>query len=120
MLSTDLSTILASFAVLVSGLAWLYAYKCWDFCKDTEEFVKLQNKRSLSLSKLAEIETAITELSDSYDALLTSHKKLRSRIGMRANRAANGRSDAQIPDPREDPAGYKRHMRMKLQQHGKL
>lgn len=99
-------------AILFAAIAWWYAYRCWDFCRDTEEFIKLQNKRSLSLSKLAEIETQITELTDSYDALLTSHKKLRSRIGMRANRAGNGKSD--VPDPREDPAGYKRAMRLKL------
>lgn len=119
MLTTELSTILAALAVLFAAVSWWYAYRCWDFCRDTEEFIKLQNKRSLSLSKLTEIETQITELTDSYDALMTSHKKLRARIGMRANRAGNGRSESDIPDAREDPAGYKRAMRLKLGQ-GKL
>lgn len=120
MLPTELSTILASFAVLIGAVSWLYAYRCWDFCRDTEEFIKLQNKRSLSLAKLAEIETTLTELQDAYDALMTSHKKLRSRIGMRANRAAKGNSDGQIPDPAIDPAGYKRAMRLELRSKGQL
>lgn len=114
MLPTELSTYLAAFAVLAAAIAWLYAVKCWAFCRDTEEFIKLQNKRSLSLSKLAAIETELTELRDAYDALLTSHKKLRSRIGMRANRAVKGQSDGEIPDPAVDPAGFKRAMRLKL------
>ena len=113
-LSTELSTMLAAAAVLFSGIAWLYAVKCLSFCKDTEEFIKLQNKRSLTLSKLAEIETQLTELTDSYAALLTSHKKLRARIGMRAGRASAGNSEGQIPDSRTDPAGFKRAMRLKL------
>lgn len=114
MLSPELSTILASIAALVAAFAWLYAYRCWDFCRDTEEFIKLQNKRSLSLSKLAEIETQLTELTDAYDSLLSSHKKLRSRIGMRAVRADRELREAQIPDAQTDPAGYKRVMRQKL------
>ena len=93
----------------------VYARFAWYFCKDTEEFIKLQNKRSLTLSKLAEIETELTELKDAYDSLLTSHKKLRSRIGMRENRAAKGSSESQIPDSTTDPAGFKRAMRLKLQ-----
>ena len=114
MLSTELSTVAAILGATLSVVAVFYARHAWYFCKDTEEFIKLQNKRSLSLSKLAEIETQLTELTDSYDALLTSHKKLRSRIGMRANRAANGSTDGQIPDAQTDPAGFKRAMRLKL------
>lgn len=113
-LSPELSTILAAFAVLIAAISWLYAFKCWAFCRDTEEFVKLQNKRSLTLGKIAEIETQLTELTDAYGALLDSHKKLRSRIGMRANRAAKDAESGGIPDPKVDPAGYKRVMRLKL------
>lgn len=116
MLSSELPTYLSAVAVLISGVTWIYALKAWDFCKDTEEFIKLQNKRSLTLAKITEIETTLTELQDSYDALMTSHKKLRSRIGMRANRAANGSSEGGIPDARVDPAGYKKAMRLKLGQ----
>lgn len=73
------------------------------------------NKRSIGLKKMAEVEASLTELTDAYDALLTSHKKLRSRIGMRANRDAREQAKQDsIPDPREDPAGYKREMRLKL------
>lgn len=101
-------------ATALSIVAAFYARHAWYFCKDTTEFIKLQNKRSLSLSKLAEIETQLTELTDAYDALLASHKKLRSRIGMRAHRAGKGTTDGGIPDSRDDPAGYKRAMRLKL------
>lgn len=73
------------------------------------------NKRSIGLKKMAEVEASLTELTDAYDALLTSHKKLRSRIGMRANRDAKQQDKQnEIPDPRDDPAGYKREMRLKL------
>jgi len=35
---------------------------------------------------MAAVEATMTDLTDSYDGLLASHKKLRSRIGMRATR----------------------------------
>lgn len=75
-------------------------------------YLQTQNKASLSLSRLAEIETTLTELTDAYDSLLQSHKKLRNKIGMRHLR--EDRKSESVPDPRQDPAGYKREMRLKL------
>lgn len=115
-LSPTLSTIALIVTALLSVVAVMYARHAWFFCRDTEEFIKLQNKRSVSLSKLAEIEASLSELLDAYDALLASHKKLRARIGMRHNRAAQRESESDIPDPKTDPAGYKRVMRLKLGQ----
>lgn len=73
-----------------------------------------ENSRSVSLAKMAHVEASLSELTDAYDALLSSHKKLRSRIGMRAVRAGNEAAKAALPDPQTDPAGYKKAMRLKL------
>lgn len=113
MVSQQLMAVFTGFAVLFSAISWLYAYRCWLFCQDTEEFIKLQNKRSVTLAKLAEIEAQMTDLTDAYDAILASHKKLRARIGMRAVRAEKENA---VPDAATDPAGYKRAMRLQLQQ----
>lgn len=115
MLSTELSTILASIGVLIAGLAWLYAVKCWNFCRETEEYLKKKAKDpSPSMATLTQLECEMTELADSVAALHVSLRKLRARIGMRENRAAKGSTDSQIPDSTKDPAGYKRYMRLKL------
>ena len=37
-------------------------------------------------AEIAKLSAELTELTDAYHALLASHKKLRSRIGMRENR----------------------------------
>lgn len=95
--------------------------KLADYCRGAAEFVATQNKNAVSLRRMAEVEATLTELTDSYDALLESHKKLRARIGMRAvrdKRQVNG--DGEIPDATKDPAGYKRAMRLKLQRNGTL
>lgn len=113
LLSTELLTILASFSALALAVAALFV--TLSTRRDTAaaaNYVASQNKRSLSLKKMAEVEATLSELTDAYDALLTSHKKLRSRIGMRANRQE--KKDNEIPDPTKDPAGYKKAMRLKL------
>lgn len=72
-----------------------------------------------SAAHVAELAAGLTELTDAYDALLRSHKKLRSRIGMRENRGADGR--------RESPQGQlsldstdKIALRLAARQHGLL
>ena len=49
---------------------------------------------------MADVEGTLTDLLDSYAALLSSHKKLRARIGMRATREAraNGVDSDAAPD----------------------
>lgn len=115
LLSPELCTGLAVFATLVAALSWLYAVKCWSFCRDTEQFIKTWRKEpGPGVAKLTKIETELTELTDSIEALHVSLRKLRSRVGMRENRASKSTTDGQIPDSATDPAGYKRAMRLKL------
>lgn len=116
MLSTELLTIiLSSIAVLaVLWCAWRVAASETAVSKACE-YVYRQNKQSMGLKRIAEIEASLTELTDAYEALLASQKKLRARIGMRENRADKTPSEPQIPDSATDPAGYKRAMRLKMQ-----
>lgn len=105
MLSTSGPLILSSVACLLAALCAFFCFRC----------VKLSSQTTLkaySRSKLAELETSLTELSDAYSALMESHRKLRARITMRQHRQ-NGASADSVPDWREDPAGYKRAMRQK-------
>lgn len=114
MLSTGFPQILVSFSALtLAVIAIFVTLSTKRTIEATAAYVLDQNKRSLSLKKMAEVEATLSELTDAYDALLTSHKKLRSRIGMRANREL--KKDSEIPDASTDPAGYKKVMRLKLQ-----
>ena len=120
MLSTVQWVFMAGIVVVVLVLAmWIAAIQ--RFCKNAVAFIESGNKRSVSLARIAEVEATLTELSDAYSALLASHKKLRSRITMRENRAkaANG-ADTDLPDSRTDPDGWKRAMRLQLRKEGVL
>ena len=68
-------------------------------------------------TQIAELSAEITELTDAYAALLKSHKKLRSRITMRENRAK--RVD---PDPDTDLSSEtdKKALRLAARQSGLL
>jgi len=121
MLSTNFLVILA----VIAALALVFQVQIAGikkFCRKITDFVEKSNKRSLSLARIAEVEATLTELSDAYDALLKSHKKLRSRIGMRENREkrANGALEDNMPDARTDPDGWKRAMRLQLRREGVL
>lgn len=101
MLSTELSTILAAgFGILAtaaavfSALAWRIARKSRDDAAALAGWTHENAKSSVTLKRLTELETELTELTDSYAALMKSHKKLRARIGMRLNRQ-NGRAEDQ-------------------------
>jgi len=117
MISTELPTILAAiwqfFVAVLAVYVWFRQIQSEKYVESCMNYVREENKRAVSLRKMAEVEATLTELTDAYDALLTSQKKLRSRIGMRANREKK-RDDA-VPDPQKDPAGYKAAMRIKLQ-----
>ncbi len=103
-----LSTILGFTALLFSLISLLYAVHCK---KTLEE----RNARSVSLREIAVLSEEVTNLGDAYASMLASHKKLRSRIGMREKRARDAtQNGSEIPDPRDDPDGYKRAMRLKL------
>jgi len=104
MISTDLSTLFLLFVVAIcvgfAGFAVKYASAARNYAEDCFQWVKGNNEKSLSLTRIAELEAALTDLADAYHALLKSHKKLRSRIGMRELRKR--RKDAQ--NGSEEPA----------------
>jgi len=124
MLSTELSTGLVIFggAIVVYCVAmYVWQLKLVNYVRDFVEHTERQNKRSLSLSKLAEIETTLTELTDSYAALLTSHKKLRSRIGMREHRDKTGKEVVDtLPTTEAERLAYKSRLRDRAKSSGYL
>lgn len=113
MLFIDLLTISLIFLGYV-GVAWALRkqYLLEHKVSNALRYVTEENKRSVSLRKMAEVESSLTDLTDAYDALMASHKKLRSRIGMRELREK--RKDDEVPDPKDDPEGFKREMRLRL------
>jgi hypothetical protein len=66
------------------------------------------------LAELAKLSAEVTELADAYTSLMESHRKLRSRIGMRGLREQ--RKDVAVPDP----ATSKAELRAELAKAGKL
>lgn len=94
MLSTELHTILlATWALLCGFWAWRSAHsakKAHRIAVEALDFAKSDKYDPVGRAKIAEIEASLTELSDSYDALLSSQKRLRARIGMRAVRERRG------------------------------
>ena len=90
-LSSELSIVLLVFLLLCCSFAvvcTVYVRRLANYCRDSVNYVLSQNKNAVTLRKMADIETAVTDLTDAYDSLITQHKRLRARIGMRENRAA--------------------------------
>jgi len=119
MLSTDLSPYLIGFLTLVVILSILcvrFLVKLSAYCKDAVEFVQNQNKNAVSLRRMADVEVALTELTDSYESLLVSHKKLRSRIGMRKTR--EDAKESVLLDPEAEKALRKSALRIRAKQNG--
>lgn len=127
--------LLSAGAVIVALVSLLYVAslhrKCWvlesrvirwrndaeklnQYCRDAVDYVQNGNEKSVALAKVMALEAAVTDLTDAYDQVHTSLKKLRSRISMRNKRAADATNGTGEPDPRTDPAGYKAYMREKL------
>ncbi len=90
MLPTDLPTALAILVAVISlilaFIAALSANKCARYCAAAMEFVRKMEAKPVPKDTVAELSSEMTELVDSYHALLKSHKKLRARIGMREAR----------------------------------
>lgn len=132
LLSTELSTFLLIFSLFVLALSALalrmlvlLRRSCLDLSErayasavEALKTVQTENADSIGLRRLTELETSLTELTDSYEAVRTSLRKLRARITMRENRERPGNDG--LPDPRDDPDGYKRAMRLKLRESGAL
>lgn len=100
-----LSTIAAYFGLILAVIACFGAYRAVYF--------SLQTRRDFPTpSRLAQIDAEIAELTDSVGALSATMKRLAGRQAMRDHRARKANGDG-TPDPREDPDGYKRAMRLK-------
>ncbi len=122
MIYPELSTLFVLFSSLVCIFCIAltrYMFVLANYCRDAVNIVQNQNKNSVSLRRMAEVESTLTDVTDSYHALLKSHKTLRARISMRHSRdkPANGIDDT-VPDSIKDPAGYKRAMRIQLRSKG--
>ena len=122
MLSTELSTIWPGVALAVNLILVLWVvirtFHTENLVEDAVLWLRDNNAKSVSMKKMADVQCSLSELTDSYTALLDSHKKLRSRIGMRAVRETEAVATAQtdvLPDSRVDPDGYKRIMRRRMQ-----
>lgn len=94
MLSTELALILslsvAAFSLALGILCWLNARSARLYAANCEVWVQKVAKMRDPTAKIAELSAELTELSDSYAALLKSQKKLRARITMRQNREKTG------------------------------
>lgn len=104
MLSTSSLFFVAGAALVAAVLAFVFSYRAMkaaaaghDTAVASMHYVQKHNAADVSLVKLTELETGLTELTDSYHALLDSHKKLRSRIGMREVRERRGNSKTAPP-----------------------
>lgn len=124
MLLTELSTILfacaSAFTLTIAVYGWIKAAQAAKYAESCAEYVQQANKRSVTLKRVAELETQLTELYDAYHALLSSHKKLRSRIGMREHREKKKtpQNGAQMDD--SDRAVLKEQLRDQLRREGRL
>lgn len=123
MFPNDLSTIalvLLCISIVVLAICLYYCVRAVRYSQAAWRFVSEQNENSVSLKAIAGIETQLTDLYDAHHALFDSHKKLRSRIGMRELRQKRRNADEpdetldEIPDPKKDPEGWKRAMRARL------
>lgn len=67
-------------------LCWVNARHAASHSASCQVWVRKVAEMRDPTARIAELSAEMTELSDSYAALLKSHKKLRSRITMRENR----------------------------------
>ena len=109
MLSPELSTAATLITGAIAIVALIAAYGSFHFCMRVAE--KERDYRQLLL--------AITQLDDNYHALYDSHKRLRSRVGMRElrERRKGEHNNDDSPDPAQpsrDTLEWKKQMRIKL------
>ncbi len=116
MLSTDWASWAGIAFTVVSVFCMLIACTAAGRARRDADSVAKGNKRSVSLKKLTALEIEMTEVTDSLEAVQISLKKLRARIGMRKNREQKSLNGDGMPDPKTDPDGWKRAMRLKLHQ----
>ena len=76
------SLLFSVFAVMVAFASMIIARSAATYARAVEKYLSAKEPES----QIAALHAEMTELTDAYDALLKSHKKLRSRITMRENR----------------------------------
>jgi hypothetical protein len=102
-----------------------HARKLGNYCASCVDWVNNNNIEALSESKLGELERSLTELWDSHSSLLASHKRLRSKYGMRdlRERKKNGEDEEPTEDLFSDDdkkAAYKAKLRNECRAKGLL
>lgn len=112
MLSTNLAWILSTILSISCVCATLMAVRARADVARCLEWIEKNNKNSVTLKRMAELESEMTEVTDAVAAYGVSLKKLRSRVGMRKVREERNADD--VPDHVTDPEGYKRAMRLKI------
>lgn len=126
MLSTELAlicaTIVTFLCLCLAILSWVNARRAASHSAECYSWVQKVGKMRDPTASVAELSAEVTELHDAYDALLKSHKKLRSRIGMRENRAkaSNGVDSGTVPAGDAEKAAYKSALRQQLREKGML
>jgi len=112
---------LGAFATVVAFAAVKEARKMADYCGTCANYMHENNLKALKDSKIGGLESAVTEISDTLTSLEASHKRLRSKYGMRdlRERRAAGEDD---PNGELDLAKTddKRALRLELMRKGLL
>lgn len=124
MLSTELSTVAVICALTVAAFCLILAITCWLnarsarlYAANCEIWVQKVAKMRDPTAPIAELTAEMTDLTDSFQSLLRSHKKLRARIGMREARAKKRDMDAETDLGSETD---KRALRLAAKQSGLL
>ena len=87
------SLFISLFSFIAACAALIIARSAATYSRAVERYLRQKEPES----QIAALSGQMTELTDAYDALLKSHKKLRSRITMRENRQ-KGRDTDDDPD----------------------
>lgn len=97
----DLTLVFALISLILSCVACVLASARWRASKVRKE--------------LGLLRVAYADLYELYSALQDSHKRLRSRIGMRELREKRKQNpESTVPDPNSDPDGWKKYMRTQI------
>jgi hypothetical protein len=139
MLSTELSTIGLFFVAFLAAIGFGFAVSAYKrageafrYGKAAVEFTRENAAHELSRAGIDKIELSLSDLEDRHHALLESHKRLRSRVGMRELRKRRKEANGEDRDPNSrdmfDPntatdaekSAYKVKLREEMKQRGLL
>jgi len=112
---------LGAFATVVAFAAVNEARKMADYCAKCTNYMHENNAEAFKDSRIAALDSSLTELSDQFSSLNASHKRLRSKYGMRDLRERQKNGDDE-PEGDLDLAktNDKRALRLALMQKGLL